>query len=95
MFLSLSPEVQIPCAQLSIAESEKLFFSESPKRIAKAKAICATCPALDKCLNFALSECIEHGIFGGTTPDERKSMAIAPRVSTTTYITNEGTTYNA
>jgi len=63
-----------PCAELTLKESDTLFFSESPKRIAKAKAICATCPAISKCLDYALENEIEFGIFGGTTPQERKAL---------------------
>lgn len=71
---TLSLDVAVPCAALSIAESDKLFFSESPKRIAKAKALCAECPMQAKCLQFAIEESIEFGIFGGLTPSERKSL---------------------
>ena len=52
-----------------------LFFSELKSKVAKAKAICDTCPVAKECLDFALSEDIEFGIFGGATPQERKAMA--------------------
>lgn len=67
-------DVTLPCATLTLKESDKLFFSESPKKIAKAKAMCAECPAITKCLEYALDQEIEFGIFGGTTPQERKAM---------------------
>lgn len=67
-------DVTLPCATLTLKESDKLFFSESPKRIAKAKAMCAECPAITQCLEYALNQEIEFGIFGGTTPQERKAM---------------------
>jgi WhiB family redox-sensing transcriptional regulator len=59
---------------MELKEADKLFFSESPKRIAMAKALCADCPITAKCLQFALDEEIEFGIFGGSTPQERKAM---------------------
>jgi WhiB family redox-sensing transcriptional regulator len=59
---------------MPLAEADKLFFSESPKRIAMAKDLCASCPITAKCLQFALDEEIEFGIFGGSTPQERKVM---------------------
>ncbi len=67
-------DVQTPCASIPLKEADKLFFSESPKRIAIAKAMCAECPIVNTCLQFALDEVIEFGIFGGTTPQERKVM---------------------
>lgn len=67
-------DVETPCIKIGYKEADKLFFSESPKRIAIAKAMCAECPIAQKCLNFALDQEIEFGIFGGTTPQERKVM---------------------
>lgn len=54
---------------------EHIMFSELASKVARAKAICATCPVSQKCLAFALTENIEFGIFGGMTPDERKELA--------------------
>jgi hypothetical protein len=70
----LKVDVAVPCAEMPLKESEKLFFSESPKRIEMAKALCAECPMQQKCLQFAIEEKIEFGIFGGSTPNERKAM---------------------
>ena len=67
-------DVETPCSTISLKEADKLFFSESPKRIAVAKAMCNECPLTSNCLQFALEEKIEFGIFGGTTPQERKVM---------------------
>jgi WhiB family redox-sensing transcriptional regulator len=51
-----------------------LFFSELKSKVAKAKAICDSCPVKQKCLEFALSNDEEFGVFGGTTPQERKNL---------------------
>jgi WhiB family redox-sensing transcriptional regulator len=51
-----------------------LFFSELKSKVAKAKAICATCPVAQECLEFAQSTEIEYGTFGGYTADERKQL---------------------
>lgn len=67
-------DVSLPCAELGVKEADKLFFSESPKRIELAKSLCAQCPATAKCLQYALDTEVEFGIFGGTTPQERKAM---------------------
>lgn len=56
------------------SDQMNLFFSELKSKVAKAKAICDTCPVKNDCLQFALREDIEFGIFGGATPQERKAM---------------------
>jgi len=40
----------------------------------KAKAVCAGCPVTARCLRDALSRDLQHGIWGGTTADERREM---------------------
>lgn len=44
---------------------------ERESREAKAKAICARCPVRAQCLDYALSNSIKHGIWGGLNQDER------------------------
>ncbi len=56
-----------------IRQVTDIFFPEDdndPDQVAEAKAICATCPRRPDCLDVHLSE--QHGVFGGTTPTERK-----------------------
>jgi WhiB family redox-sensing transcriptional regulator len=40
-------------------------------RIAQAKAICRTCPAIRECLEHALRVREPYGIWGGRSEDER------------------------
>lgn len=42
--------------------------------IALAKSVCAVCPVSDDCLSFAVEARQEEGIWGGTTPAERKRI---------------------
>ena len=49
-----------------------LFFPISDDESGPAKAICATCPVRDDCLEWALATRQEDGIFGGMTPSERR-----------------------
>lgn len=56
------------------ATNTNLFFSTLPSKVAKAKALCNECSVSNECLEFALNEEIEFGIFGGTTPEERKQL---------------------
>lgn len=51
-----------------------LFFSELKSKVEKAKAICNSCVVKSECLEFAIRDEIEFGIFGGATPDERKAL---------------------
>lgn len=39
-----------------------------------AKAICRGCPVRIDCLDFALRHRIEHGVWGGKSPSERKKL---------------------
>jgi hypothetical protein len=52
-----------------------LFFPESREQEAKClpivRSICAGCPERKECLDYALKEQIQHGIWAGTTPAQR------------------------
>jgi WhiB family redox-sensing transcriptional regulator len=57
----------------------ELFFPVSSigpgaRQIAEAKAVCARCPVRDRCLDYALANGLDHGVFGGTTDDERRQL---------------------
>lgn len=45
--------------------SHELFFSERPAELAQAQAICGRCPVRSKCLQLALQENMEWGVWGG------------------------------
>jgi WhiB family redox-sensing transcriptional regulator len=51
--------------------TEKEQVREKKIRTAKAKAICASCPVISKCLQRAVDTNDMHAIMGGTTPQER------------------------
>lgn len=40
-----------------------------------AREICAACPHRVKCLEFAIDNAELHGVWGGTTPQERRVIA--------------------
>ena len=44
------------------------------QRIAQAKAVCRTCPAIAACLAHALQVREPYGIWGGLSEDERAAM---------------------
>jgi len=56
----------------------RLYYHESPDAwyfAAEAKAICAICRVRRECLTFALRTGQHHGIWGGTTEDERAAAS--------------------
>ena len=60
-------------------EDPELFFPVSEmgpgaRQIDHAKAVCAACPVRAHCLDYALDNALDHGIFGGTTEAERRSL---------------------
>ncbi|HEY2077020.1 MAG TPA: WhiB family transcriptional regulator [Streptosporangiaceae bacterium] len=57
-----------------------LFFPVSAARaglsdVASAKAVCASCAIRRRCLEYALDTRQEHGVWGGTSEDERRAIA--------------------
>jgi WhiB family redox-sensing transcriptional regulator len=58
----------------------ELFFpvtASGPARadIARAKAVCAMCDVRRRCLDYAIESQQIHGVWGGTTEDERRDLA--------------------
>lgn len=56
-----------------------LFFpltsaGPSVPQIAQAKRVCGRCPVRSECLEFALATRQVHGIWGGTSEDERRGL---------------------
>jgi|SRR3954468_1115500 len=47
--------------------------------LAKAKAVCATCPVRKACLTWALDTGQADGVWGGASEDERRAMRRAQR----------------
>lgn len=58
-----------------------IFVTAKGPKVTAAKAICATCGQINKCLRFALAnEDYEDVIYGGMTGQERKALALAGAV---------------
>lgn len=51
-----------------------LFFPVTDDEAAPARAICASCPVREQCLNFALANREEQGVWGGLTESERRRV---------------------
>jgi WhiB family transcriptional regulator, redox-sensing transcriptional regulator len=54
----------------------EIFFPEKGESdlTRAAKRICASCPVTSECLNCAFLIGADFGIFGGTTPNERRTL---------------------
>ncbi len=51
-----------------------VFFPETETGVAVAKAMCATCPVREACLDFALSTRQDDGVWGGLDENERRRL---------------------
>jgi WhiB family transcriptional regulator, redox-sensing transcriptional regulator len=59
--------------------SPNVFFPTDGVGVEVAKRICATCPVREQCLEYAVDNRIEHGVWGGTSERGRRRIAQARR----------------
>ena len=52
----------------------EIFYPATPDEEAEALSICATCPVRAQCLDYAIRNRETYGIWGGTTPEQRRHM---------------------
>jgi WhiB family redox-sensing transcriptional regulator len=57
------------------AEAPSLFFPHDGVGVEVARRICATCPVKAPCLEYALANGIDHGVWGGASERERRRIA--------------------
>jgi WhiB family redox-sensing transcriptional regulator len=62
-----------------LSADPELFFpvsSAGPSvgQVAEAKAVCARCRVRPECLGFALARREVHGVWGGTSEEERRRL---------------------
>lgn len=50
------------------------FFPSDGVGVDRARKICNGCPVLDTCLEYALENRIEHGVWGGCSERERRRI---------------------
>lgn len=50
------------------------FFPRDGIGVIKAQKICASCPVADTCLEYALANHVDHGIWGGKSERERRRL---------------------
>jgi WhiB family redox-sensing transcriptional regulator len=50
------------------------FFPSDGVGVERARRICATCPVKGQCLDYALRNRIDHGVWGGASERERRRI---------------------
>lgn len=73
------PSWRLKAACYSAGGETDLFFpvgttGPAVEQIANAKAVCQSCIAKLACLEYALQNNIQDGIWGGTTEEERRAI---------------------
>jgi WhiB family redox-sensing transcriptional regulator len=56
-----------------------VFFPSDGLGVQVAQRICADCPVADACLEYALANRIDHGVWGGRSERERRRILRARR----------------
>jgi WhiB family transcriptional regulator, redox-sensing transcriptional regulator len=57
----------------------EVFFPSDGVGVTLAQRICATCPVREPCLEYALENRIDHGVWGATSERERRRILKARR----------------
>jgi WhiB family redox-sensing transcriptional regulator len=52
----------------------EVFFPGRGESAGPARRVCAACPVRQPCLDYAISNRIAHGIWGGLTEQERRAL---------------------
>ncbi len=66
-------------ARCTTAADPDAFFPTTGDRATQAKALCASCPVSETCLDYALTNGIGHGVWGGLNETERAKLRKAER----------------
>jgi len=57
------------------------FFPSDGLGVIRAQRVCASCPVADSCLEYALENHIDHGVWGGRSERERRRIQRSRRQS--------------
>lgn len=57
------------------------FFPSDGVGVDRARKICAACPVTSECLEYALTNHIDHGVWGGCSERERRRINKRRRVN--------------
>lgn len=59
----------------------EIFFPPEGVNIRMARAVCLTCPVQEECLEYAIKNRIEYGVWGGLSTSQRGIIAKRMRVA--------------
>jgi len=55
-------------------EPPETFFPSDGVGVIKARRICETCPVKEACLEYALANRVDHGVWGATSERQRRRI---------------------
>lgn len=58
-----------------------VFFPSDGIGVQSAQRICSDCPVKSPCLEYALANRVDHGVWGGTSERERRRILRGRRLS--------------
>ncbi|MCP5026575.1 MAG: WhiB family transcriptional regulator [Actinomycetia bacterium] len=59
----------------------ELFFPSDGVGVEVAKKVCEACPMQARCLDYALDNRIDHGVWGGTSERQRRRILRSRRLA--------------
>lgn len=62
---------KVPTSELDMFVPDSYY----PANVAAARRVCRHCPLKRMCRDWAVEHDLNHGVYGGTTPDERRKIA--------------------
>ena len=72
------PDTDAPTAWMAAGNCRNYppntFFPSDGVGVDRARKICNGCPVLNQCLEYALEQRIEHGVWGGCSERERRRI---------------------
>ncbi len=51
-----------------------MFFPSDGVGVERAKLVCEDCPVSSRCLEYAIENRIDHGVWGGTSERQRRRI---------------------
>lgn len=63
----------------------EVFFPSDGVGVEVARRICTDCPVKQPCLEYALLNSIDHGVWGGASERERRRIARSRRLTRADY----------
>ncbi len=71
-------------------ESPSVFFPSDGVGVEVARRVCAGCPVKGLCLEYALANGIDHGVWGGASERERRRIARRRRLERAASLSRTG-----